>query len=56
MPFDVGRVIAEAKRYAERIYTIFRWAVTDEFLVRYAGKPSGAPSCVIRADSGSEEL
>lgn len=38
MPFDVDRVLAEAQRYAERIYTIFRWAVTDEFLARYGGK------------------
>lgn len=39
MAFDVERVVAEAQRYAERIYTIFRWAVTDAFLVRYGGKP-----------------
>jgi uncharacterized protein (TIGR04255 family) len=38
-PFAVDRVVTEAQRYAERIYTIFRWAVTDEFLVRYGGKP-----------------
>jgi len=39
MPFDVDRVVVEAQRYAERIYTIFRWAVTDEFLKRYGGEP-----------------
>jgi uncharacterized protein (TIGR04255 family) len=39
MPFIVERVVAEAQRYAERIYTIFRWVVTDEFLARYGGKP-----------------
>ncbi len=39
VPFDVERVVAEAKRYAERIYTIFRWAVTNEFLRRYGGEP-----------------
>jgi uncharacterized protein (TIGR04255 family) len=39
MPFVVDRVVAEAQRYAERIYTLFRWAVTDDFLVRYGGKP-----------------
>jgi uncharacterized protein (TIGR04255 family) len=39
MPFDVDRVVVEAQRYAERVYTIFRWAVTDEFLKRYGGKP-----------------
>lgn len=39
MPFAVDRVVAEAQRYAERIYTIFRWAVTNDFLLRYGGKP-----------------
>jgi len=39
MPFEVDRIVAEAQRYAERIYTIFRWVVTDEFLVRYGGQP-----------------
>ncbi|EYF05804.1 Hypothetical protein CAP_2805 [Chondromyces apiculatus DSM 436] len=39
VPFVVDRVVAEAQRYAERVYTIFRWAVTDEFLLRYGGKP-----------------
>lgn len=38
-PFVVDRVVAQAQRYAERIYTLFRWAVTEEFLVRYGGKP-----------------
>lgn len=39
MPFAVDQVISEAQRYAERIYTVFRWAVTDDFLVRFGGKP-----------------
>lgn len=39
MPFVVDRVVGEAQRYAERIYTVFRWAVTDDFLMRYGGKP-----------------
>lgn len=39
MPFEVDPVISEAQRYAERIYTVFRWAVTNEFLVRFGGKP-----------------
>lgn len=39
MPFAVERVVAEAQRYAERIYTVFRWVVTDDFLVRYGGNP-----------------
>lgn len=37
MPFAVDRVVTEAQRFAERIYAIFRWAVTDEFLRRYGG-------------------
>jgi uncharacterized protein (TIGR04255 family) len=36
-PFDTERLVAEARMYAERIYTFFRWAVTDEFLRRYGG-------------------
>lgn len=39
VPFVVDRVVDLAKCYAERIYTVFRWAVTDEFLVRYGGAP-----------------
>jgi len=39
VPFTVDRVVADAERFAERIYTIFRWAVTDEFLRRYGGTP-----------------
>ena len=38
-PFVVEDVIADAQRYAERIYTVFRWAVTKDFLIRYGGKP-----------------
>ncbi len=38
MPFVVDHVVAEAQRYAERIYTIFRWAVTDKFLLICGGK------------------
>jgi uncharacterized protein (TIGR04255 family) len=36
-PFVVDRVVEDARRYAERIYAIFRWAVTDDFLRRYGG-------------------
>jgi uncharacterized protein (TIGR04255 family) len=39
VPFVVDQVIARAQGYAERIYAVFRWAVTDEFLVRYGGRP-----------------
>ena len=37
VPFSVDRVIEDATRFAERIYTIFRWAVTTDFLRRYGG-------------------
>lgn len=39
VPFGVDRVVDDARRFAERIYTFFRWAVTDDFLRRYGGKP-----------------
>lgn len=34
-PFDVGRIVSDTRAFAERAYTFFRWAVTDEFLKRY---------------------
>ena len=37
--FDVDSVVEQAQGFAERIYSIFRWAVTDEFLRRYGGEP-----------------
>lgn len=37
--FDVDAVVSEARRFAERIYALFRWVVTDEFLRRYGGQP-----------------
>ena len=37
-PFSVERAVQDAARFAERIYTVFRWAVTDDFLRRYGGK------------------
>lgn len=39
IPFTVDRVVEDGKRFAERIYTFFRWAVTDDFLRRYGGRP-----------------
>lgn len=36
--FDAEAVVAEARSYAERVYTFFRWVVTDEFLRHYGGK------------------
>lgn len=35
--FSVDEVLTQAHRYSERIYAIFRWAVTNEFLRRYGG-------------------
>jgi uncharacterized protein (TIGR04255 family) len=37
-PFEVKQLADEARTFAERIYTFFRWAVTDEFLRLYGGK------------------
>jgi uncharacterized protein (TIGR04255 family) len=37
-PFDTEALVAEARTYAERIYALFRWVVTDEFLRRYGGE------------------
>lgn len=37
--FDPANVIADAKSFAERIYTFFRWAVTEDFLRLYGGEP-----------------
>ncbi len=36
---DVDSVLQQARGFAERIYSVFRWAVTDEFLRRYGGQP-----------------
>jgi uncharacterized protein (TIGR04255 family) len=38
LSFDVETLTGEARRYAERIYTVFRWAVTDVFLERFGGQ------------------
>lgn len=37
-PLDVDRITGDAKRFSERIYALFRWAVTEEFLRRYGGE------------------
>lgn len=37
--FDVEAALQQARGFAERIYSVFRWAVTDEFLRRYGGQP-----------------
>ncbi|WP_428277731.1 TIGR04255 family protein [Candidatus Palauibacter sp.] len=36
---EVDSVVEQARGFAERIYSIFRWAVSDEFLRRYGGEP-----------------
>jgi uncharacterized protein (TIGR04255 family) len=36
--FSVKTIMSEAQRFAERIYTFFRWAVTDDFLRRFGGE------------------
>jgi len=36
--FAVDRVVEDARRYSERAYSFFRWAVTDEFLRRHGGQ------------------
>jgi len=36
--FDASNLMMHVREYAERIYTLFRWAVTDEFLRRYGGE------------------
>lgn len=38
-PFVPEEIVNTARRFTERLYTVFRWTVTDEFLRRYGGKP-----------------
>jgi uncharacterized protein (TIGR04255 family) len=38
-PFISQELIATTRSFAERIYTVFRWMVTDDFLRLYGGKP-----------------
>jgi uncharacterized protein (TIGR04255 family) len=37
-PFDVPLVLEKTTKFAERIYSMFRWAVSDEFLRLYGGE------------------
>lgn len=37
-PFAVEQLVQEARGFAERIYAVFRWAVTPEFLRRHGGQ------------------
>lgn len=36
--FNVEKILDDTKRFSERIYTFFRWSVTDEFLSHFGGK------------------
>ncbi|MEO1741294.1 MAG: TIGR04255 family protein [Cyanobacteria bacterium J06629_9] len=36
--FDVEGLMSDAKRFSERIYTFFRWAVTEDFLKHFGGE------------------
>lgn len=36
--FDTEALVQDVRRYAERIYAMFRWVVTEEFLRRYGGE------------------
>ena len=36
---EVNAIVEQTRGYAERNYSIFRWAVTDKFLRRYEGEP-----------------
>lgn len=38
-PFAAVPLIEDLGRFAERLYTMFRWTVTEEFLRRFGGKP-----------------
>lgn len=39
LSFEPVAVVALAREFAERIYAMFRWAVTDDFLKRFGGEP-----------------
>ncbi len=36
--FNIEALMGEGQRFAERIYTFFRWAVNDDFLKRFGGQ------------------
>lgn len=37
VPFDLNEITVNATRHTERIYTFFRWSVTDSFLAHFGG-------------------
>jgi uncharacterized protein (TIGR04255 family) len=36
-PFNIEGILEEARGFTERLYTFFRWMVTDEFLRKFGG-------------------
>ena len=38
-PLDAETLLKDAQAYAQRMYSFFRWAVTDEFLTAFGGEP-----------------
>jgi uncharacterized protein (TIGR04255 family) len=38
-PFVPKEIVGAARRYCERLYAVFRWAVEDDFLRRFGGTP-----------------
>jgi uncharacterized protein (TIGR04255 family) len=36
--FSITALMEDAKKFSERLYTLFRWTVQDEFLRRYGGE------------------
>jgi uncharacterized protein (TIGR04255 family) len=37
-PFESSSILADVQAHAERVYTFFRWVVTDEFLRFFGGR------------------
>lgn len=37
--FEPSEIVASARSMSERVYAFFRWAVTDQFLNHFGGKP-----------------
>ena len=50
--FNVETIYSQARMLAERIYSFFRWAVTDEFLRRYGGRAVALPDARARLGRG----
>jgi len=37
--FDIDELASDIRSFSERLYAVFRWSVTDEFLLHYGGTP-----------------